>query len=48
MTSSNSRELGLITKKCVATYTNCFYNFKMALYFSTVVMKTFNSSGKLF
>ena len=32
-------------------YTNCFYNFKMALYvdaFSPVVMKSFNSSRNLF
>ena len=39
---------GLITKKCVAMHTNCFYNFKTALYFSAVVIKGFNSSRKLF
>ena len=34
-----SREQGLITKECVATDTNCFYNFKTALYSSAVVVK---------
>ena len=29
-------------------HTNCFYNFKMALYSSAVVMKGFDSSRKLF
>ena len=43
-----SCEQALIPKKCVATHTNCFYNFKMALYSSAVVMKGFNSSRKLF
>ena len=28
-------------------HANCFYNFKMALYSSAVVMKGFNSSRKL-
>ena len=32
---------------CIATHTNCFYNFKMALYTNAVVMKGFNSSRKL-
>ena len=50
MTSKKSREYGLITKKCayIAKHTICFYNFKMALYSSAVVMKGFNSSRKLF
>ena len=48
MTSIKSREWGLITKKCVAAHTNCFYNFKMALYSSAIVMKGFKSSRKLF
>ena len=49
MTSKKSRESeGLITKKCVATHANSFYNFKMALYSSAIVMKGFNSSRKLF
>ena len=38
----------LITKKYIATYTNCFYNFETALYSSAVAMKGFNSSRKLF
>ena len=29
-------------------HTNCFYNFKMALYSSAVVMKGFTSTRKLF
>ena len=29
-------------------HTNCFYNFKMALYSSAVVMKRFSISRKLF
>ena len=33
------------TKKCVAMYKNCFYNFKTALYSSAVVMKGFTSYG---
>ena len=48
MTSKKVMEIGLITKKYVAMHTNCFYNFKTALYSSAVVMKGFNSSGKLF
>ena len=35
----NSHEQGLIAKKCVATYTDYFLNFKMALYPSALVMK---------
>ena len=34
-----SREQGLITKKCVATHTNYFLKFKIALYSSALVMK---------
>ena len=41
-------ELSSITKKCVATHANYFLNFKMALYFSVLVMKLCNSSRKLF
>ena len=29
-------------------HTNCFYNFKIALYLSVVEIKGFNSSRKLF
>ena len=38
----------MTSKKCVAMQINCFYNFKMVLYSSAVVMKGFNSSRKLF
>ena len=48
MRQRKSREQGLITKECVATHTNCFYDFKMALYCIAIVMKGFNSSRKLF
>ena len=45
----NSHEQGLIIKKCIATNTNYFLNFKTALYSSALVIKLFNSiARKLF
>ena len=36
MTSRKSCEQGLITKNCIVTHTNSFYNFKTALYSSAI------------
>ena len=37
--TGRSCEQGLITKKCIATYTNQIFKFKQALYSSALVMK---------
>ena len=42
-----THESGLMTKECVATHTNCFFNFKTALYASAIVMICFNNSRML-
>ena len=46
--TDKSREQSLITKEHIATHTNLILLFKLALYSSTLVIKLFNSSIKLF
>ena len=45
MTSKESHENGLITRKCVAIHTNIL-SFEMAIYSSVLVMKLFNNNRK--
>ena len=46
--TSKSREQILITKEHIATHANLILLFKPALYSSTLVIKLFESSIKLF
>ena len=46
--TSKSREQRLITKEHIVTHTNLILLFKPALYSSTLVVKAFESSIKLF
>ena len=46
--TSESREQRLITKEHIATHANLILLFKPALYSSTLVIKLFESSIKLF
>ena len=46
--TSKSRKQRLITKEHIATHVNLILLFKPALYFSTLVIKLFESSIKLF
>ena len=46
--TSKSREQRLITKEHIATHANLILLFKPALYSSTLVIKLFESSIKLF
>ena len=46
--TSKSREQRLITKEHIATHANLILLFKPALYSSTLVIKVFKSSTKLF
>ena len=46
--ASESREQRLITKEHIATHANLILLFKPALYSSTLVIKLFESSIKLF